>query len=1389
VNNKAKAYLAVLAVCFWGLSYCESSAQLLTVTPHDLLPEQKIVIDGEAVPQWKVLWNEARKSALQGDFDAALRQYRGLLVLKSNLQEARWELARLLMYLKHWQAAGELLELLIEAEPDSAQYVNALGKVMWETAQYERSVDLFKRVNEKNPADQTALAGLVEGLNKLDRETEALPYLEELVRQEPTNRGIRRYLAFLLYDAGNYEKARDHLTILSRNEDVELEVLYKTAKTYEHLGLETQASAYWERVLAREEENIEAHVFLAKHYEKIGRLDRALSHLKAILASNPDDASSYARLGKMYEKVGEIDKALAYYEKYLSRYPDDQEVLQRIVVINTDQGKRQTQAAVKGYSSGSGQERSENLKQAIGSLEAAGHYQEAIPLYRELIRISPDDQETLAALANDLIAIGKNEGSVSMVEFLSGVVPDNIAIYRSMAELLRRMAREEELLAVLHKIHELDAEDNLATQELAILYLDRGELRLSRKYFNELSGSSCLNIRCLEARASLAEKLDLPAQRLQDYEALLELQPARFEIRLAAVALAARLGLIDTVLFHAGSLQIFPPVNENIEFKILIADAYRESGYLTRAIERYRDILAQTSGQSDPAVIQVRSRSWLGIAGSYEKLGLVYEAEDALRTALAQDEDKVPILEALFQLYLDTGRIAESEIWLQENLFERGAAQHGVNPAQGSLAWKKELLMAEMYAAAGDHELAVDLYREAESLLQKSAGNREAGFRIRLQLAASLLQTGKYAEAERIVLGLKDYPQGELERLVLLEQIYRARDNYGEAANIAEEVRGYAAQDLGRELALARMYGKQKEIVRQAEAAAQAVNLGPESLSAKQLLVEVRLKQRDYPAALELLNLTLKNYPENTWFLSQQAELFAKLGNFQEALGVAEMALADNPDRHDILLLQARIFWEMNQWKKSVALYESVIEPPVEELLEREVKELALTVDTSPARNTWWKKITMSDGTSLSIIAQVLMAPQQAIDFSENGRAVNSISAKYYALYRWQDRFNKELLVRRSVLRREYYHAANKLENVISEFGPNDFLLYDLAGLYSKLERLSDEAAIYHELDKQNTDFPGLPEAIQRNNLKRRPQIFLAYTMQDDDGWDGYKAVRQEMFNGGGRYYQTANREWSFDVSRIDYESTKDGQDIQAWRTLLTYDARLSQALGVTLGGGVEKLESGYDDTVLLYGAVTGKVADEMRAVFSARQDVVADTIASLKRNITKRNYKIEFLFDLFPSILLGGYYDFIDYSDSNWTSNYAVWASYILLPEPTLLEITYNYDFYDSRDGRNPGVPTDDGFGKNDHPYWSPLSYWITRFSFYFKHQLSEDTLARGVPSYYTLEYSVGYDSDDNDLHELKGSLTIEIAKNYLLSASYGYVDVDVYQHKEALLSVMYRF
>jgi tetratricopeptide (TPR) repeat protein len=1395
VKRQEISYLVLFAAVVLTLATRETSAQDFHVTPHELLPEQKIVVESKDAPQWKIVWDAARKSALQGDFVGAVRSYKALLVMKDNLQEARWELAKLMIHLKRWEEAAELLEHLLGAESDNLLFINSLGKVMLEIEQHERAADLFKRVYEVDPSDQTALAGLVEALSKLDKKKEALPYLEQLSLQEPTNRGIRRYLAFLYYDAGNYENARVHFVILARNEDAEREVLYKTAKTHETLGMEVQAALYWERLLVRETRNIEAHKYLAGYYEKKGELDKALFHLRVVLDSRPEDTPSFARIGETYEKKGEYEKALLFYEKYLEKYPSDTDILRRVVTVNAALGrKKQTLTSLDQYFTPEDSGKKEKLQEAIRQYAAKGRYLEALPLYKKLLELSPEDPDILASLAHDLLAIGENEDKLLIVQRLSEIAPDNLAVYRAMAELLRKLEREEELLAVLSRILEIDPEDNRTRQELAVKYLQRGELEKSRGYFAELPDSSCMNVECLENRALLREKLDRPEHALRDYETILQEQPDRSDVRLKTIYLAADMGLLDTAVYHAGYLQNIVSGRESLELKVLLADVYKEAGYLNKAMDRYRQAIEETEMQRETDVFFLRIRSWLGIADSYKDLGLVYESEQTLRTALAVEEIHQPILTALLRLSLETGNLEKAEIWLQalEQVMDTGPPGNTWSTYTTS---KRLLFQAEVHAAVGDYSLALAQLEKAMKLeVQQGEWDNyffhgAPDYHVRLQMAEYLMMAGDMEAAEKLLEGLKSEYGARPELFVLLEQTFRPFPPGDKKKSLENEIRIYADEDAGRQLVLAEKYRKYGDPGKQFVMAEQAAAHLPDSLAAKRLLVDAMIARGEYAAALEELQQFEISYPENTWLLLLKFQLLAKIGNYQEALAAADVILVEDPQRRDVLLLKVRILWELNRWKESAALYDSVLQVSVEDTLEEKFQELALMIKSAQTKKSWWNVITFSESEPLSL-AEVVLSAQHAVDFSASSQAVNAAAASYYASYRWQQRFEQELAVRRAVIRREYYHAAYLLEKVLEEYGSNDFLLYDLGGLYSKLDRLSDEARIYSVLEMRNADFPGLADAVQRNSLKRRPHKFVSYAMHEDDGWDGYKAVKQKAITGGGWYYQSTAKKWGIDLSRNDYESTDvAGQNVSSLRTMATFDMQISQAFDISLAGGMEDLSNGYGNNFLYSTMFTGKLADDMRAVLSIKQDVTPDTVASLTRRILRKDFKFELMFDLFPSLLLGGHYDFIDFSDDNWINNYTIWASYIFLPEPTLLKFSYNYDFYNAREGQKPGVPTDDGFALEDHPYWSPVNYWITKFSFYFKHQLSNDALARGIPSYYTIEYSLGYDAEDNDLHELKGSLNIELAKRYILSASYGFVDMDVLQQKEALFSVTYRW
>jgi tetratricopeptide (TPR) repeat protein len=1396
VEKLVKYIPALIIVLLQFLHAPVCMPQPAAVTPYDLLPDQQVVVEGQSVPEWKEAWDAARRLALSGDFVEAVRQYKTLLVLKGNLEEARWELVRLHMYLKQWEPASEQLELLIEADPDRSIYLVAQGRVLWETGQYERSVDLFRNVYEQNPADQTALVGLVEGLSKLGKTEEALPLIERLSLQEPANLGVRRYLALLFYDSGDYEKARTHLVVLSGQDTVELDILYKTAVVHEKLGLSHIAADYWQRILQREPSHIEAHSYLAGYYDEVGQPEEMLLHLQVIQEADPKNMAVFVDIGRAYEKQGEFDKALTYYDRYLAEYPDNRDILRRIVKIHAVMGrKKQTLATLDQYFTQEKERESKELKKRARLFDAAGCYHDAIALYRQLIELSPNDPEILAALANDLLAIGANEGALSMWRHLAEIAPYDLSIYRSMADLLKRLERRDELLEVLQKIHTLDPADNLTIRQLAFLSLEKGELAASESYFDLLPEDACRDPECLQNRAQLFEKIGLGEHALHDYEAVLEKFPEFSQIRLKVMDLAAGLGLLDRVLSHKQFLENNLPVPQNIELVLLTAEAYRQSGDLMAALFQYRIVIDLSRHVTHPASKYYWQQAWLGIAFAYRSSNLFYEAEQALRTALARSENAPLFLEALVELSVANDYTGNAEIWY-ETLFEKLQSAQGYSESNQS-DWQVQLLRAKIFSAAGDYDSAVKLCKQLKRsypltnikfwVEKNDFSESRPELQVRIDLARYLIAAGEIAEAEKLATQLLEIVGERFEILLLLEQVNRLAGETIKAQEFGTRAISLAAKDLGSLLSVTELYGEFENFSRQRETAGLAVNKEPGSLLAKKYLVLATIGSDFLAEALQLTNLELEKHPGNSWFRDRQIELLSRSGQFDAALNLANATLENNPERADILLLKARLLWQQNLWNDSVAVYQSYMSPTVDELLEQQFFHQSINLDLA-TESTVWNKITFTEGKSPEI-SEIVFSPHYVVDLSEKGQYINKSAAPYYAIFRWQKRFKRELAVRRLVQRRYYHYAASQLESLMNDYGIDEFLLYDLAGLYSKLDRLQEEAFLYAQLEHLNKDFPGLQGAVQRNRLKRRPRGSVSYLLQEDDGWDGYKAVKKQAAELAGWYSDASRNDWSLKVQRINYDSTDSGQNIKSWRTMLNVESKLNQAFQLEFGGGFEKLENGYDTTPLFYAAIIGKLRDEMSTTLSFKQDVTADTIASLTRDITTREYKIEFLFDLLPRLIMGGDLKYADYSDSNWTNKNTFWASYLVIPEPTLFKISYKFDYFDSKEGPQQGIPTDDGFAKNDHPYWAPIDYWITRFSFYLKHQLSNDALARGVPSYYTLEYSLGYDSDDHDLQEIKAGISVELFKHFTINATYGYSDLDVYNHEEANLSAIYRW
>src|SRR5271157_3988221 len=105
------ALMFTVSILTFGLDPLDSSAASSNPDVKKDVPgvETKVkqVPNGgaSATPLWKVYWEKARQRVLLKKYPEAVQEFRKALALKSNLDEARLELAQVLITLERWGEA------------------------------------------------------------------------------------------------------------------------------------------------------------------------------------------------------------------------------------------------------------------------------------------------------------------------------------------------------------------------------------------------------------------------------------------------------------------------------------------------------------------------------------------------------------------------------------------------------------------------------------------------------------------------------------------------------------------------------------------------------------------------------------------------------------------------------------------------------------------------------------------------------------------------------------------------------------------------------------------------------------------------------------------------------------------------------------------------------------------------------------------------------------------------------------------------------------------------------------------------------------------------------------------------------------------------------------
>ena len=1344
-------------------------------TPH-------VKQEAGASPTWKQRWDEARRLAVAGNLPQAAKLYQELLQEKE-IAEARWELVTILVALGRDQEAVGDIEALNEESPNRSEYLQCLGAVDLHLGRFRGAAEAFARLHELQQDNAHALAGRIYALMAAGDKKSALPSLEALWRLTPDDIDLRQALATLAYELQAYELAWPHLLGLSSGPRATPELLLMAARTSDMLQRPEQSLLYWQRYVKARPDDPEGQQRLADFFEQRGQLHKALPFLLAIHQHRPEDQLIQKKIGQGYVMGQDFAKALPFLERYAALRPDDKEVASLLIKTHESLGHTtETLRALERYFAIEPQPAAADLKRAARLYEERGAHDEAITAYRRLLTLHPGDPALLRSLANHAMAAGRQEEALPAWEELIRLTPDDDRLYRSMASILEQLGRQPELDETLATIHRLDPTDHEIGLQLVARYAAVRDLQQAEAVLSTMAQQAArLPAAFYYWRGIVRLQQQDYVAALADLEGFLLKEPGNETARRQAMVAAGRLGEVNRLhsLFPplpANDQQLSAPVDDkapSVDFLLAAAQAYADCRAENGARVLFQRVIDTATGD----LTALLNQAFAGLAASYSREGRPNEAEEALRIGLASTQDRHFFLPLLFSLALDQGQTAEAQAWL--------AALRPLMAAE----WPRRLSLMEASLLTAQDEM-----RQARRLLRTLADDlptaqttpSEAETREtianRLGLAAQWLKAGMPALAAQQCDKVLAVDDANLHAKVIL-----AKSHAPQAQTVGHiDLPALRPEQLMDLAALYQTYGLSEEMT---GAAGQALALAPHSLKAGLLLAEGLAAQSDFAAAQAQLERVIADHPDELPLQVRLLTLQAMRGEMVSLEGFIDSPLAQS--RPELILLKARLLWRLQRWDESLDIYRQFLTPRVAERLRQYAADCQTVLPKVAIERSVWEVLTRDPGPDPeSLFSDQVMAPAQVLSSLDQGQSRFSLAAaRLVATYRWQAQFAMELAPRQSVVRREYTIAQKQYEAYLTRYPAERPVLYDLAGMYSLLGSLSQEAAAYDQLSAAGLDFPELDEARALNLLKQRPRITMTYGYQSEAGRQGYVDMREDSL--GLSYWKSLStqHETEMTVKRISYHAGNWDDVIRTTRATASYSAALLSGLTVRGTGGLESRDRGDGQTFLVNTAVVGKIGDGLVGTMSFERDLVTDTTASLRRQLVRQDLLGGVALDPLPRLSVGGDYLLRDYSDNNWTTGYDLWAAYLIFAEPTYLRLKYSYDFKESREGASFAEGGEDGFAANDHPYWAPKNYWVNQVGLHFKHSLSENSLARGAPQYYTLEYAVGHDADGYALQTGKAGLYAEFSPQCLLEAVSELATSQAFRKQEYRLSLIYRW
>lgn len=214
------AYMALCLIFFFWTSaaFSEEKAKKFSIPPstQEASPQKQKgvkvvpVKPGEEIPDWVARWELARVLSYVKRYDESISEYKKVLKEKPGLTEAKVEMAKVLFWKGDQKAAVQILEQ-VPAKDMAGDTKVLMADLFVAQKDYAKAEPLYKAHLDSHPEDQAVRLKLAEMLSWQKKYDASLSEYRKILKARPDDIQVRRQYAFVLIWAGKHSEAASEL--------------------------------------------------------------------------------------------------------------------------------------------------------------------------------------------------------------------------------------------------------------------------------------------------------------------------------------------------------------------------------------------------------------------------------------------------------------------------------------------------------------------------------------------------------------------------------------------------------------------------------------------------------------------------------------------------------------------------------------------------------------------------------------------------------------------------------------------------------------------------------------------------------------------------------------------------------------------------------------------------------------------------------------------------------------------------------------------------------------------------------------------------------------------------------------------------------------------------